>query len=169
MAVKILAISGSLGARSSNGRLLEVVADAAPDPLEVVAAPSVATLPHFRPDAGEADAAVTAFRHAVADADGVVIATPEYSHGIPGSLKNALDWLVGSGEFDGKPVAVLNAAPSTDRGHDARASLVRTLEAQNATVVASSTVELTADESVALGPEAQATLRVALDALATAT
>ena len=54
---------------------------------------------------------VCALRKNIGQSDGVVIASPEYAHGVPGSLKNALDWLVGSVEFPGKPVAVINTSP----------------------------------------------------------
>ena len=68
-------------------------------------------LPHFSPDL-EADLppAVRAFRAEVAGADGLLISCPEYAHGVPGSLKNALDWLVGGPEFLNKPVAFLNVS-----------------------------------------------------------
>jgi chromate reductase, NAD(P)H dehydrogenase (quinone) len=70
----------------------------------------------------------------------LLIATPEYAHGLPGVLKNALDWVVGTGELYGKPVAILSAAPDAARAVHARADLERTLRAQGADVVSSETI-----------------------------
>jgi chromate reductase, NAD(P)H dehydrogenase (quinone) len=71
-----------------------------------------------------------------------LIATPEYAHEMPGSLKNALDWLVSSGELYGKPAALLCGSPSSERGKYAREALQRTLEAQGMSVVLSCTVAM---------------------------
>jgi len=67
-------------------------------------------------------------------ANAVLISSPEYAHGVPGALKNMLDWLVSTGELVGKPVALLNAAPTG--GAYAQASLLETLRTMNWTVVA---------------------------------
>ena len=79
-------------------------------------------------------------RALVQSADGLLIATPEYAHGLPGTLKNALDWLVGTGELYGKRVVIVSAAPSSERAAYAGADLERTLRAQGANVLASSTI-----------------------------
>lgn len=73
----------------------------------------VGTLPHFNPDVESAAPpdAIREFRQQVVAADGLVIACPEYAHGLPGSFKNALDWPVGSEDFPGKPVMLINTAP----------------------------------------------------------
>ena len=94
------------------------------------------SLPHFD---GSTDPApeVTGFRKLITDADGVVICTPEYAFGVPGSLKNALDWTVSTGEFVGKPVAVITAATSGDKAH---ASLLLTLSARSAYVAENATL-----------------------------
>jgi NAD(P)H-dependent FMN reductase len=86
----------------------------------------LATLPHFNPD-DDVDvppAPVLALRAQVGEADGLLFCSPEYAHGVPGSLKNALDWLVASLELPHKPVALLNASPWATH---APASLVETL------------------------------------------
>ncbi len=67
-------------------------------------------------------------------ADGVLICTPEYAFGVPGSLKNALDWTVSSGEFYRKPVVAISASPSPTGGDKAHASLLLTLMALGANV-----------------------------------
>jgi len=140
--VKILAISGSLNGSSSNTALLRVIRDAASLPDEIALFEALDDIPHFSPDREREPAppAVAALRAALRDADGVLIATPEYAGGMPGVLKNALDWLVGSGELYEKRVVVVSAAPSPERGHNARESLERTLRMQGAPVCESFTV-----------------------------
>lgn len=109
----LLAISGSLRAASSNTVLLQAAAMLAPPHTTVVTYAGLGDLPHFNPDLDTDDppGPVAALREAVGRADGLLISSPEYAHGIAGSMKNALDWLVRSVEFPSKPVAVLNAAP----------------------------------------------------------
>jgi len=107
---------------------------------EVVLFEGLAGIPAFNPDDDPGPSSVDAFRALVASADGLLFATPEYAFGLPGSLKNALDWLVGTGEIYGKRVVVLSGAPSAARGTNARADLERTLRGQGANVLASSTI-----------------------------
>ena len=98
-------------------------------------------LPHFNPDLDTATppAAVVALREAVDSADALLICTPEYAHGVPGTLKNALDWLVSYPPFLNKPVAIINARPGADY---AQASLRETLSAMNARLLDNATVTL---------------------------
>ena len=132
--MRILAISGSLRAASSNKSLLEAAALAAPAGVQVVPFEGVAELPHFNPDLDidPAPAAVTTWREALRTANAVLLSSPEYAHGVPGSLKNALDWIVSSGEFMNKPVALVNASP---RGEFAQAALAETLTVMMAQVL----------------------------------
>ncbi len=104
----------------------------------------VGRIPPFNSDVEAAPAEVEAFRALVRAADGILFATPEYAHGMPGALKNALDWLVGSGELYGKRAVVVSAAPSADRAVHARADLERTLRAQGVQVLASFTIAVPA-------------------------
>lgn len=115
--MRILGFSGSLRTASSNSATLRAMALLAPPFVDFVLYDGLASLPHFNPDLDRAEASrrlpceVRALRKSIGQSDGVVIASPEYAHGVPGSLKNALDWLVGSVEFPGKPVAVINTSP----------------------------------------------------------
>lgn len=110
--MRILAVSGSLRAASSNSLLLQAAARLAPTGCSVEFFHSLGDLPHFNPDIEhDSHPAITLWRNAVANADALLFSTPEYAHSIPGSLKNALDWLVGGTEIVGKPVAILNASP----------------------------------------------------------
>ena len=114
MATRLLAISGSLRAASINTAALEALALVAPDGVEVVVYRDLAQLPAFNPDEDEDERvppAAAALRALVRQSDGLVIAAPEYAHGVPGALKNALDWLVASDAIPGKPIALLNTAP----------------------------------------------------------
>ena len=162
--MRILGISGSLQARSANRALLEVARDDEPAGVELVIFDGLEALPHFNPDLDGDDppAAITAFRALVADADGVLIATPEYAHGVPGALKDALDWLVGTGEIYEKPVVIVNAAAIDDRGAMARGELERTLRAQGADVLASETVLVPPRADPHEVPEAHASMRAHL-------
>jgi len=138
--VKLLGISGSLQARSANTALLDVARAVAGPAVEVVGFDRIAEVPALNPDTDPAPPVVDVFRALVQSADGLLIATPEYAHGLPGSLKNLLDWLVGSGELYGKRVVIVSAAPAVERGKYARTDLERTLRAQGANVLASRTI-----------------------------
>src|SRR6266496_3093591 len=115
---RILAISGSLRRFSSNTTLLEAAARLAPPGVEITLYDGLAELPHFNPDLeGSEPATVVNFRARIKGSDGVLISSPEYAHGVPGALKNALDWIVGSLEFPGKPVALINISPRSTFVH----------------------------------------------------
>ncbi|HEY7106400.1 MAG TPA: NAD(P)H-dependent oxidoreductase [Acidimicrobiia bacterium] len=147
--MEILGISGSLNRDSSNTRLLRDVRRLAGGEHDVTVLELLDALPHFSPDRDRepALASVAELRRAVRDADAVVFATPEYAGGMPGVLKNALDWLVGSGELYDKPTVVVSAAPSVERGQRARASVELTLRMQGAHVCDSFTVAVAKDQS----------------------
>ncbi|XDD51636.1 NADPH-dependent FMN reductase [Leptospira sp. WS92.C1] len=135
--MKILAISGSLRFQSTNSALLQAILRIAPSYMETITYEELGDLPHFSPDKDgqHSPDVVLRYRKALMDSDGVVICTPEYAHGIPGVLKNSLDWVVGSGEYVNKPVMVLSASPSYMGGDKAHASLVTSLRAMNVIVV----------------------------------
>lgn len=129
--IRIVAISGSLRQRSSNTELLRAFAHLAAPVADVRLDPALGELPPFNPDLENREpASVLEFRARLRAADAVVISSPEYAHGIVGSLKNALDWTVGSGEFSGKPVAVFNASPRASLAHESLIEIVRTMDAR---------------------------------------
>lgn len=141
--MRVLAICGSLRAESSNIGLLRAAAAVAPGGMEFVVYEGLERLPQFNPDLDELDAvappAVTELRALAASAAGFVFSTPEYAHGLPGALKNALDWLVSSGELIDKPVLVLNASPNS--GQFAQAQLAETLRMLSARVLDASRLQ----------------------------
>jgi NAD(P)H-dependent FMN reductase len=123
-----LAISGSLRAASSNATLLGAAARLAPEGVEIVLDSSLGQLRHFDPDLDGEGAVppepVQHFRTRLREADAVLISSPEYIHGVPGSIKNALDWTASSGVLVDKPVALINASATSTH---AQISLVETL------------------------------------------
>ena len=136
----ILGICGSLRAASVNRNLLHACARLAPPPIEIKLFSGLGDLPLFNPDLEhQPPNAVETWRLAVAEADALLIASPEYAHGISGSMKNALDWLVSSESFAYKPVAVFNAAP---RAHHAQQALKETLRTMSATLIEEACVSI---------------------------
>jgi chromate reductase, NAD(P)H dehydrogenase (quinone) len=128
--MRILAISGSLRAVSSNTAVLQAAAILAPRGVEVVHYDGLGLLPHFNPDL-DGDwppAAVQNLGRDVELCDGLLICSPEYAHGVAGSLKNALDWLVGSIAFPGKPVALINASSRASQAMSGNCRAARRVE-----------------------------------------
>ena len=142
--LRLLAVSGSLRAKSVNTAVLLAAQALAPAGLQIALYPGLGELPHFNPDldAGAPPAAVAGWRAAVAASDALLLSTPEYAHGLPGSFKNALDWLVSFEGFINKPVAIIAARAGGDH---AQASLHEILAVMNARVLvdAGATLPLT--------------------------
>jgi len=129
----VLCLSGSLRRVSSNTAALEAAQQLAPATLELELYQGLGTLPLFNPDddAEPLPAPVQSLRDAVGRADALLIACPEYAHGVPGAFKNLLDWLVGSVEFPGKLVLLLNtAARGSYHAQEALAEILYTMSAQ---------------------------------------
>jgi len=136
--IVVLGISGSLRAQSSNARLLSAIGEMLPEDAEFRMSEGFGALPHFNPDEDSNDAeaheAVRRWREELRSANAAVICTPEYARGVPGSLKNALDWVVSSGEFMKLPTAVISASPHPAGGATALQSLIQTLTMMSATI-----------------------------------
>ncbi len=130
---QIFAISGSLRSGSSNHNILNYLKSLAPRDVLFNIYDGLVTIPPFNPgnDNDRPPESVTLFRRLIADADGIIICTPEYAFGIPGQLKNALDWTVSSGSFSGKPTALITASTS---GENAHAALLKVLGAIDASL-----------------------------------
>lgn len=132
--IEILAISGSLRAASTNTELLRACIQLSPKQVRIRIHEGLAALPHFNADLDTESPppAVAEWRKEVAEADALLIASPEYARGVPGTLKNALDWLAGSTDVVAKPVALLNGSP---RGTHAQESLAVTLRTISANLI----------------------------------
>lgn len=138
--MKVLGISGSLRKASINSALLRAAKRLAPTEVELVIFGRVGELPLFNPDLEKClPTQVVSFHAAVAEADALLFASPEYAHGVTGAIKNALDWLVSFEPFVGKPVAVLNASP---RAHHADSALRETLRTMSAVIVEPASVSI---------------------------
>ena len=145
--MKILAISGSLQAQSKNSALLTAAASLAPPGVDLVLFDGIRDLPHFNPDmeGSEVPESVVRWRQVLAASDAVLIASPEYGFSLPGALKNAIDWVIGSGELEGKIVALTAAVPGPERGRRGLQALRDTLSAVRASIVGG--------EPIPIGPE----------------
>jgi chromate reductase len=149
--MKVLAICGSLRSVSINRMLLQASIRLSPTSMEIVMSPDIGKLPLYNPDLEHCvPDQVVRFRTQVAVSQALLIASPEYAHGVTGTLKNALDWLVSFEPFANKPVALLNASP---RAHHADAALREILKTMSAELVEAASIsvpllgtELTVDE-----------------------
>lgn len=132
--MKLLAICGSLRASSSNFLLLKGLASLAPSEVSISFFDGLAQLPHFNPDLDNETPPmeVVSFRKLLAQVEGLIISSPEYAHGVPGSLKNGLDWIVSSGELVEKPVLLIHA--STEGGQRVQSQLAEILKTMSAEV-----------------------------------
>lgn len=129
----IVALSGSIRNQSSTQNLLESLEEYMPDDVDYIIYDGLQKLPHFNPES-DTDAPpveVQSFRSLLDKADGVVVCTPEYIKGVPGVLKNALEWLVSSANLYTKPLAVIT---SSGGGADAHQALQLNLSMLNADV-----------------------------------
>ncbi len=134
---RALLFCGSLQRASANRAALEVACAAlTARGVDVVSFDGLASIPPMNSDHSDAPGEdVVRLRAALGSVDGILIAAPEYAGGLAGVVKNALDWIVGSGELYGKPLALLSAG--TSGGVLARRDLVRTLSWQGAHVIGS--------------------------------
>jgi chromate reductase len=132
--MRFLTISGSLRAGSSNTGVLQAIASVAPSGVEIVSFRGLAEIPAFNADLDvePGPLPVEFFRSELKRSHAVLISTPEYAHGLPGSLKNALDWIVRSGELYEKPIALINPSP---RSIFAQAALTEILNTMGARII----------------------------------
>jgi chromate reductase len=139
--LRILGLSGSLQEGSSNAALIRAAVRIAPPEVDLKVYRGLAGVPALNPELDDGPAgppeAVAELRAQVAAAEGLLIATPEYGHSMPGVLKNALDWFVASGELANMPIAILSASPTGGGGIRAQMALITTLLAQSAQVTGS--------------------------------
>lgn len=127
--MRLLGLSGSLRGISTNTALLRALAANAPEGVTLEISGLIGGLPIFNPD-DEGDRTpdvVEALGRSIRAADGLVISCPEYAHGIPGGIKNALDWMVSRDEIPGKPVMLVRASTRSDYALEALREVLRTM------------------------------------------
>jgi NAD(P)H-dependent FMN reductase len=158
--MKVLAICGSLRAKSGNLALLKTAATLVPPGVDLVLFDGLRELPHFNPDveASGVPESVTEWRQALAASDAVLIASPEYGFSLPGVLKNGIDWVIGSGELEQKVVAITAATSGPHRGRRGLEALRNTLCAARATIVGGA-------EPIAKGPGLESQVAALVQAL----
>jgi NAD(P)H-dependent FMN reductase len=161
-AVRILALNGSLQARSSNLTLLETARAVAPSGVELVLFDGLRELPHFNPDleANGTLAVVDSWRRAIDQSGALLIASPEYGFSLPGVLKTGIEWAIGTGELEGKWVGVTASVNHPDRGHRGLSALRDALSAVSARIVGG--------EPIVRGPTFEQDVAALLRALVTA-
>jgi len=171
--MKILAISGSLRNESRNTALLRAVARIAPPEFDVTLYRGLGDLPLFNPDIEATEPApVVDLRERIIASDALLIASPEYAHGVTGAIKNALDWMVGNESFVNKPVGLLNASP---RATHAQAALRETISTMSACIIDEACITVPilgsslGEDDIVQHPEIKFTLLKALYSLKAAT
>jgi len=127
----IFAIPGSLRTGSSNHAVLNFLKSMTPTDIAFTIYDRLADIPPFDPgnDHDRPHEAVFELRNFITNADAVIICTPEYAYGIPGQLKNALDWTVSSGSFTGKLTALITASTGGENAHEALKKVLGAIDA----------------------------------------
>ena len=167
--VTIALVSGSTRSGSTNTAALRTIAELAPPTVKASLYEGLTDLPAFVPDA-DGGPLVEDLRRQLAEADAVLICSPEYAGTLPGSLKNLIDWTVGSGELYRKPVAFINVA-AAGRGSGADATLRTVLGYVDADIIEAACVRVTVGRDAigsagtVTGPELRSQLADVLSAL----
>jgi len=136
--IRLLGLCGSLRQASLHAAMLRVIRRVAPANIDITLYDGMAKLPLFNPDLeSSSPLEVETLRSRLNAADGIIIASPEYAHGISGVMKNALDWMVGNETFVDKPVMLVNASA---RASYAPAALREVLVTMSARVIGEATL-----------------------------
>jgi NAD(P)H-dependent FMN reductase len=173
---RILVLLGSLRAASVHRQLAELAVEVAPDDVALTLFDRLGELPFYNEDIDVDDVAepVAALRRESADADAVLVITPEYNASIPGVLKNAIDWLsrpYGNSPLKGKPLAVIGASLGSYRGTWAHEETRKSFAIAGPRVIESITLSVTLKTLTGVHPREHAdladTVRAAISELAT--
>jgi len=169
--VNIIAISGSLRRASINTVFLRACQQLAHQDVTIELYQGLGDLPIFNPDLDTdtlqhpAPKEVATLREKLTNADGIIIASPEYAHGITGALKNGIDWVVSSGEFSDKPVALFNTSPRATIAYAALKEVLKTADAnilQEASIQVPHLAQETTIEDICTNAETSSLLKKAL-------
>lgn len=168
MTYRILALSGSQRTRSMSTGLLRACRDLAPPALAIELFEQHKDFPLFDPERTDVPSGVRALQDAITGAHALLIASPEYAHGVTGTIKNTLDWVVNHAPFADKPVVVLNPAYQSFHADEA---LKETLRTMSADLVLDACLRIpvmgsgTAPDAIATVPRFAASITAALSAL----
>src|SRR6202007_639631 len=129
---KIIAICGSTKVSSTNLNLVKAIQTLTIGKFDVEIYTDIDKIPHFNPDLDTETCPiqVTTFRGKLKSADGILICTPEHAMGVPGTLKNAIDWTVSSCEFSHKPTALITASSMGQKSHTSLLETLNIIEAK---------------------------------------
>jgi chromate reductase, NAD(P)H dehydrogenase (quinone) len=169
----ILGLAGSLRAGSLNAQLLRLAAEELPDGVELELFDGLGDIPAYDQDLDDlVPDSVAELKYAIAEADAILIATPEYNGSVPGFLKNALDWVsrpIAESPMRGKPVAVIGASPGQFGAIWAQRELKKVLGVMSARVLDAELAVAKADGRLQVAdPELRDELRTVVGALADA-
>jgi len=125
--LKLLALSGSLRQASYNTAALKALKFLVSSHIKITVG-DIRSLPLFNPDLeNQHNSAFEKLKLSLRESDGLIISSPEYAHGISGSMKNALDWLVSGEEFPDKPIMLINTSPRATYGQEALKEVLKTM------------------------------------------
>jgi chromate reductase len=126
---KVFVIIGSASKNSANQKLVDCFADLSKNDFDLAIYNDLKTLPHFDPELSidSPPKLIVEFRHAVEQADGILICTPEYVFSIPSGLKNAIEWCVSTTVFSDKPVGLITASADGQKGHQELQLVMKTI------------------------------------------
>jgi chromate reductase len=166
--VQILAIPGSLRAASWNAALLRLAQERAPEGVKVEIWEGLRDVPPFSEDreGGSAPDQVLDLRNAISEADALLVATPEYNGGVPGQLKNALDWAsrpYGLSALVGKPSGVISASTGSFGGRSAQEDVRKALRLSGAAVLGEGLAVGKAAERLAVAGEIDPEIAAGID------
>ena len=127
---KIIGICGSASRNSGNLTILKFIAESEKSEFEFEIIEDLTNFPHFRTDLTDVNVPekITDFRNKIFCADGIIICTPEYVFSIPSGLKNILEWCVSTTVFSDKPVGLITASASGEKGHEELKLIMKTIQ-----------------------------------------
>lgn len=129
--LNILGINGSASKNSSNLAILKIIAEIGEKEFDLTILDDLAELPHFRTELTTENIPeqIIELRNQIANADGIIISTPEYVFSIPSGLKNLIEWCVSETVFSDKVVGLITASANGEKGHQELKLIMKTVQA----------------------------------------
>ncbi|KAA3596311.1 MAG: NAD(P)H-dependent oxidoreductase [Calditrichaeota bacterium] len=127
---RIIGINGSASQNSSNLAILNFVEEVGKTEFELEIFDDLTELPHFKTELSDENVPekIVEFRNKIAKAEGIIISTPEYIFSIPSGLKNAIEWCVSTIIFSDKPIGIITASASGEKGHEELKMIMKTVQ-----------------------------------------